>query len=239
MTYTLHPFWKIEKFLRPGNCSKIRPNLNVRWISHHIPKTAGSSLRVSYAESVGKPYVYGIYANNGATEMSKGQSIWVPFKARILHGHFKPHAAHKEIFPNSKKIVWVRDPIERIWSLIGHLLAVGKTHPHYDILEQHFIGKGITDREGIVFNLIQSQEVPAFTNIYARFFSNVDISNFEFVGSVHRYNESLSQLSNKMEMPLPREFKNVRCGGKPDIPQRILDLKPLLAKEYDIVSRYL
>lgn len=239
MTYKLHSLWKFEKLIRPSVNTKLNPNRNIKWISHHIPKTAGSSLRLSFQKAVGDTRVFGVYANTGAHAMSQGSSIWAPANTVFLHGHFRPHPNHLDFYPNAKRLVWVRDPIERIWSLIGHLLAEGPSHPHHQIIQELYLSNGVTTKDEIVYDLIANCRSEALTHIYQRFFSQVPIQSFAFVGSVHRYDESIEKLSELLEIDLGKEFRNVRNKPGSCIPDRVLGLKDKLSEEYAIVEAYL
>ncbi len=238
MTFKLHPLWKAEKLFRPTKTSSLKPNTSVMWLSHHIPKTAGSSLRISFEQVAGRSKVFGVYAETGATEMSQGLPIWTPANAKFIHGHFRPHRKHKEYFPNAKRIVWLRDPIERIWSLVGHLLSEGDSHPHYKILNELYISNGVTDKEEIVFDMIKHYRAPLLTRVYARYFAKVPLEEFEFVGSVHRYSEGLSQLEKLLNLKHNEEHRNIRNSSS-TIPVRLKTLKPHLAEEYDVVENHL
>ncbi len=171
--------------------------------------------------------------------MSAGEPVWVPSRSIFLHGHFRPHPLHLDQFPNAKRLVWIRDPIERIWSLVGHLLAIGVGHPHYSILEKLYFDKGITDKENIVYDLIKYKRAESLTHIYTRFFSNVPITDFDFVGSVHRYSESIDRLVGLLDMEIQTEYRNVRNKPGTQIPKRIASLKSKLGDEYDVVNAYL
>lgn len=100
--------WALEKLVNPSKYSKGHPHTNIRWVSYHIPKTAGSSLRASLEQNY-PSQVFGAYASTGAKEISRGEPLWLPKHCRIIHGHFKPHESHLEVFPNSKRMVWVRE----------------------------------------------------------------------------------------------------------------------------------
>ncbi|WP_421132584.1 hypothetical protein [Alteromonas sp. A079] len=239
MAYKLHSLWKLEKLIRPSVNTKLNQNKNIKWISHHIPKTAGSSLRLSFQKAVGKTRVFGVYANTGAHALTQGNPIWAPFNTVFLHGHFRPHPIHLDFYPNAKRLVWVRDPIERIWSLIGHLLSEGSSHPQHQILQNLYLSKGVTNREDIVYDLIVNCRAEALTHIYKRFFSKVPIEDFAFVGSVHRYDASIQELSSILDMDLGKEFRNVRNKTGANIPAKILGLKDKLSAEYAIVDAYL
>ncbi|MFZ8169796.1 hypothetical protein ACO1HB_13255 [Alteromonas macleodii] len=239
MSYKTHPFWRVEKLLSPAKNSKKQPQFNVSVLSHHIPKTAGSSLRVAFEQALGARNVYGIYANTGADTMSKGDEIWLPSKAKVLHGHFKPHINHTTIFPNAIRTVWVRDPLERIWSLVGHLLALREKHPHYILLKSMLPKASLKSQENIVEDLVLNNTIEAFTNTYSRFFDSVPIDEFRFVGSKHRYEEGLKQLSDLTEIQLETMQVNRRTGQAHQLPSSIKRLELHLLHEYEIVGDFL
>lgn len=239
MSYKTHPFWRVEKLLSPDKNSKSRPHPNVAVLSHHIPKTAGSSLRVAFEQALGARSVYGVYANTGASAMSKGDEIWLPSKARVLHGHFKPHANHTQTFPNAIKAVWVRDPLERIWSLVGHLLALKEKHPHYILLKEKLPESSLKSQESIVKELLLNNTIEAFTNTYSRFFNSVSIDEFGFVGSKHKYEEHLQQLSDLTGIQLKTLQVNRRTSQTYQLPSSIKQLESHLHHEYEIVGDFL
>lgn len=239
MPYPTRFIWNVEKFFRRSEYSKNNPNYKVEWISHHIPKTAGSSLNRSYISTFGENRVFGIYAETGAADMTAGKPIWVPYKSLVLHGHFRPHPNHIMTFPNSKKIVWVRDPIERLWSHVGHLMDIGSPHPQYELLKSRYIENGVTEREEMVRDLIVNHSEPSLSNIYSRFFAKVLITDFDFVGSVHDYEGSMQRLAKLTGVSLPHQYTNVRSSAGVTIPSAITDLKEHMSEEYDIVQEFL
>lgn len=239
MTYRIHPLWKIEKLISSTKCSKVSPHSKVTLLSHHIPKTAGSSLRVAFEKSFGRRYVYGIYANTGATQMSLGQDIWVPGSAKVIHGHFRPHPAHQTLFPNALRAVWVRDPIERIWSLVGHLLALKEKHPHYIFLKKAGLKAELSSQEEIVYEMITTDTLREFTKAYSSYFSAVPIEKFSFVGSKHSFEKDLNRLSELAGVSLKMLQLNKRSEQSRPIPAKIRYLERYLSDEYEIVSNYL
>ena len=239
MTYKIHPYWKLEKFVSPAEHSVDKPHLNVSLLSHHIPKTAGSSLRGAYEKAIGRRRVFGIYANTGASEMSTGKDIWVPRGAQILHGHFRPHPHHQKMFPNAMSAVWVRDPIERIWSLVGHLLALREKHPHYSFLKNAKLNANLESQESIVHAMITTDALNEFTHTYSSYFSAVPIRNFSFVGSKHKFENDLNRLSDMVGVNLKVLYLNKRSNQSAPIPAKIRNLEQYLSDEYEIVSNYL
>ncbi|RDV26577.1 hypothetical protein DXV75_06165 [Alteromonas aestuariivivens] len=229
--------WAMERFIFPGPYSLTRPNKNLEWISYHIPKTAGSSLRVSLEKSFSSVRVFEAYATTGAGALSKGEQIWIPRKCKVIHGHFRPHANHQVMFPNARRIVWVRDPVARIHSLVRHLLQTQGSHPQYQLIYELYISKGISSVDEIVFDMISNRTLPVLTETYSRFFNYSPISEFEFVGSVHKYKQDLIRLSKLLGRPLQESFKNIR-GSMQHIPNHNI-LKPFLQDEYNIIADYL
>lgn len=239
MSYKIHPFWKVERLLSPKMSSQFSPHNNVVLLSHHIPKTAGSSLRKAFEMSFGRRFVYGIYENTGALAMSKGEDTWIPANAKVLHGHFKPQEMHKCIFPRASKAVWVRDPVERLWSLVGHLLALRERHPHYHLLKSALPHVNPNSQVDIVRALVLENAVSAFTHAYTHFFKTVSIDEFEFVGSKHKYVEDLKNLSELIGVGLKPLEINRRSNAKQKLPVIIRKLEPYLEEEYAIVDDYL
>lgn len=231
--------WRVERFLCPAKCTQSRPLPNVSILSHHIPKTAGSSLRMAFEQSLGARNVYGIYANTGANIMSKGGEVWLPSKAKVLHGHFRPHNNHVDMFPNAVRTVWVRDPLERLWSLVGHLLALKEKHPHYLLLKSKLPDASFVSHESIVRDMILSDAVAAFTHTYSRFFNVVPINEFTFVGSKHQYEKGLRHLTNLTGIELETLQVNRRSRPTYQLPSSIKRLESYLFREYEIVSDYL
>ncbi|AFT96878.1 hypothetical protein AMBAS45_17095 [Alteromonas macleodii str. 'Balearic Sea AD45'] len=194
---------------------------------------------MAFEEALGSRNVYGIYANTGASAMSKGEEIWLPSKAKVLHGHFKPHVNHLEMFPNAIRAVWVRDPLERLWSLVGHLLALKDKHPHYILLKTKLPESSFKSQETIVRELVLNNTIKAFTNTYSRFFNSVPINEFGFVGSKHKYEEGLEQLSDLTKLQLKTLQINRRTSQAYQLPSSIKQLESNLHHEYEIVGDFL
>lgn len=239
MSYRIHPLWRVERLMSPTMYSQSFPHPHVTFLSHHIPKTAGSSLRVAFEQSLGNRVVYGVYDNTGASEMSAGKAVWLPAKAKILHGHFKPHNNHEQMFPFAKKAVWVRDPLERLWSLVGHLMSLGVRHPQYNLLKTALPKTNFESQTSIVHDLVAEDAVRIFTHAYSNFFRAVPINEFTFVGSKHQYEKGLSKLSKLMNLNLEIKQVNRRSTMGYTVPTSIRRLESYLQQEYEIVGDYL
>lgn len=239
MSYRIHPLWRVERLMSPSMYSQSFPHPSVTFLSHHIPKTAGSSLRVAFEQSLGNRVVYGVYDDTGASEMSAGKAVWLPAKAKILHGHFKPHSNHEHMFPFAIKSVWVRDPLERLWSLVGHLMSLGIQHPQYHLLKSALPKTNFKSQTSVVHDLVTEDAVMVFTHAYSNFFRNVPISDFAFVGSKHHYEKGLSKLSALLNLDLEIKQVNRRNNMGHKLPTSIRRLESYLQEEYEIVGDYL
>ncbi|NMH61548.1 hypothetical protein [Alteromonas ponticola] len=230
--------WKLKKYFSPTLDSSKRPNNKVKWLVHHVPKTAGTSLRATFEQSLGNEAVYSVYVDTGANQLSKGLPISTPWCAEVLFGHYTTHQKQSEIYPKAKRLTWVRDPLERMWSHIGHVLALKQPLRIYNYLEKKFLDKGIVDREEMFEILVKEKSVPHLTNIYSMYFKNVELNAFDFVGSVHKNQDSLVQLQEILGCPLTESSANVR-NIKQTFPVSLRRYESHFDKEFKIVGKYL
>ncbi|MDP5032815.1 sulfotransferase family 2 domain-containing protein [Paraglaciecola sp.] len=211
---------------------------SVLWLSHHIPKTAGTSLKVSYERTFGSKAIKQVYAHEEVKRLGDGKSISLPMGTKIIHGHFHAHPEHMLIYPNAKRIVWIRDPVERAWSMLGHMLDVQKTKTEYKIILAEF-GNQIEERKLEVFEFFLTHPMLKKMNQpYKNHFSKVPISEFDFVGRTNKFEHDIQLLSKMMGVKLPTIETNVRDAGN-GLPQDRKYFEGLLEQEYSIVLPYL
>ncbi|MCW8109718.1 hypothetical protein OPS25_14525 [Alteromonas ponticola] len=230
--------WTLKKYFSPTNDSIEHPNRRVRWLVHHVPKTAGTSLRATFEKSLGSKAIYGVYIDTGANLLSRGKPIQTPWKAEVLFGHYSTHKNQGLVYPNAKRLTWVRDPLERMWSHIGHVLALKQPMRIYRYLKRNFLDNGIVDREEMFEMLVKEKSVPHLTNIYSLYFKNVELKTFDFVGSVHRNQESLNELQEILGCQLTETNANVR-NIKQDFPSSLRKFEGYFDKEFQIIGKYL
>lgn len=211
---------------------------SVRWLSHHIPKTAGTSLKEGYAKAFGKGYVKHFYSPEEVKLAGQANMPMLPVGTQVLHGHFHAHPKHTEMYPNARRIVWVRDPVERAWSLLGHLLAVQQNKDEYQIIFKEF-GPNIEKQKLDVFTFFLTHPQLKFLNRpYQNHFSKVPIGDFDFIGRTSQYGLDLRRLSRLMGTEIPLLQKNVRDSGT-GLPDNRSSYSNLLEHEYNIVENYL
>lgn len=236
--YRLSLVHKIEKTLSPKVVSAQSPHYGINWCVYHVPKTAGSSLRQSFINSFGERAVFGIYRNTGANSLRKGKPIWIPKRSSVVFGHLPTHENHQIMFPNAKKITWVREPLERVWSLLGHYFSIGEQSPQYKAITELYINKGIVKKEAIFERILKDKLLYQSTHVYSNYFTAIPLSEFDFVGSVHRNVEDLARLQKLLGKSIAESNENIR-DSKKTFPKSLRYLEKELEAEYEIVSDYL
>jgi hypothetical protein len=211
---------------------------SVLWLSHHIPKTAGTSLKLSYERTFGSKAIKQVYQHEEVKRLGNGKKISLAIGTKIIHGHFHAHPEHLLTYPNAKRIVWIRDPVERAWSMLGHMLDVQKTKTEYKIIAKEF-GSQIEERKIEVFEFFLTHPILKKMNQpYKNHFSKVPISEFDFVGRTSEFEHDIQLLSDKMGVTLPYIETNVRDAGN-CLPKDRKYFEGLLEQEYSIILPYL
>ena len=186
---------------------------NLKLISLHIPKTAGTSFYNSLQEAYGesniaridfKPNLNSILLNYKEMVVPE-----IPNKVEIIHGHFTLEELHKT-FPetlNLPIITWLREPINRIISnyyyLVTQLENTVTNNDEHKMLMKRMM-KSI--EEYII--------VPENRNRMSHFIKNYSLKDFLFVGIVENYNEELLYLSNKLTKTLHEKKLNTNSNKK-------------------------
>lgn len=228
----------LEKVLFDLSSKKLTAHGKVEWISHHIPKTAGTSLRLSLEHAYSSSSVFGVYRESGAKTLSQGENIWLPRNTKVIHGHFRSHVNHYDYFPNAKHMVWIRDPIERAWSLLGHLLAIKPNTAHFNLLKSRYLDRGNLDKAKLFECVVKDNELSKPFYVYNSYFEHIPIDKFDFVGSMHSLRLDFKRLSDVLGKKLVVENLNKRTGAK-DLPVEAQRLEKFFSDEYKIVANYL
>ncbi|APD95381.1 hypothetical protein BM523_16045 [Alteromonas mediterranea] len=210
----------------------------VSLISHHIPKTAGSSFASSLKLAYGSSAVYGVYRGTGAAKLSSGGNIWIPTKTEVVHGHFEYNERQRNLFPNAVRVCWVRDPLERLWSHYHHIMTYEQPSVLYKKIIRLSQERGIVDEEQLFQEIILSKYFGNMTNVYQNYIGKEGLSDFDLIGSVHRYDESLARLFSLTGKSFDKESLNTSVKGGA-LPDNIKHLKGYLAAEYDLIGDYL
>ena len=197
---------------------------NIEWVSYHIPKTAGTSFRRSLCDAFGKKSVYGVYARTNAIEFNKGEMAWIPRGTKLLHGHFYPHRNHENLFKNAKKIIWLRDPVKRAWSLLNHTLDIKNNKIVLDYINKKFLNPNALSREEMFLSILADEKSKLFFTKYHASLSNFSKSYFDFIGNTEEYERDLNRLSGLMNKELKNFQVNLSSNHAPPpaIPTKLL-----------------
>ena len=175
------------------------------WLVVHVPKTAGTSLRISLDKYFGKSRVvrdYGpnvretskvvrkfIYAGEGTDGPEKLLEAMRAGPAKVLIGHF-PLKKYARFFDPGNVIAFVRDPLIRTCSEYVHRVA----NRTFEGTVQEFFRK------------------PDFRNQQS--FMLEGLTSRAFIGLTERYADSLERLNAMHRWNLPVRKRNVgRNGG--------------------------
>ena len=167
----------------------------MKFIFIHIPKTAGTSFRLSLADEISSFWDYGanslstsdeikstVYSNDPGklVEISKQNEVG------FISGHF-PALKYRSLFPEAKLLTFVREPVDRVISEYNHHVRLnGYTKP---------INTFCTS--------------PAHKNRQFKCFSGLSVDDFYFVGLTERYSHSLTLFNDITGLGLEERKMNL------------------------------
>lgn len=228
--------WYIQKRMDWASEKSVYPN--VKWLSHHIPKTAGTSFYYTLENEFGIEGVWRAYDHfKLGRKLTQGKPVYVPSKAKVVHGHFRPHDHHHIYFPNAQRIVWFRDPLETAWSWMRHWLKY-KEGETYEYIHEKYIKDKNPDLETLFECLLKDEKTWHPTRIFSAFLQNSKREDFAFVGRVSHYEEDLKRLSEVMGTPLKSFQENINVENK-DLPFDRDKFKSILQTEYDFIDQWI
>jgi hypothetical protein len=176
-------------------------NLNL-YISVHIPKTAGTFFRTLLEELSFDILFLNYEEDNPNTKILVGGELFTPpidqshidyfFELchthsgiALMHGHFGSERFN-HLMDNANFISWVREPIQRLFSLYFYWRRWKPKLPNE--LYQYFNNKNMSFDEFATDT--------KFINYQHRYLRGVSISNYSFIGVVEHLHESLQSLSD-------------------------------------------
>lgn len=211
---------------------------DVEVLSHNVPYASGPQLLKDFAQIFSKNAVLHVTERELIQHLSAGKQIIIPNNTKVIHGHFQPHRKHRDSFPKALHTIWVREPLERLWIHFEYALNVKSPDWLYRALLKLADEKQIVNKDCLFEAMLRSDQFDNIKFIYSKYTKYVDINSFDFVGSVHKYNESLKRLTDLIEIgPSSNLTRNeeFRCR----VPARVRKMESLLSKEYELVDQYL
>ena len=174
---------------------------NNKWIEHgdvdlvsiHIPKTAGTTLRVHLDEQYTNERVKVFYGDWRDVQTANND-------IKILHGHFHDSAKFVKARPDAKKITWLRDPIMRLISEYHFWMSSNKRHNHVVQDEQNM---SLYDK--VIFNNLTFEEyvqIPECHNSYTSYWlKGVDLTKFDFIGITEKFSTDINHMRESLGWP--------------------------------------
>lgn len=203
----------------------------------HVPKTAGTSMRHSLEATLGSTRVYpsdhdigrradGCYPT--AAEILKNYASIRPY--RVLIGHF-PAGLKDELPVPHRTAVILRDPVQRVLSLLAHLDRCSGIAPATALADSHLRSR-IEDRQ-TKFMAARVDEPPdvAGNLMLERALDNLDA--FDFVGLTERHADSCRLFDSCFGTAVsgcPRQSNVLRPGGR-GLEEFIPLVEPLVARD--------
>lgn len=189
----------------------------------HIPKTAGTSFRLSAKNYFGDENVFFDY-NISSSETSKviidhiykGKDLYAlnldlfKHKQIFLSGHFNA-TKYAALFDTLNTITFVRNPIDQVISHYKHFI----TYSNYKEDIKTFIKEN------------------RFKNIQSKMLTSRALELYGFIGLTERYNESIELINKNYKLNLEPLTLNVAINEK-EIGSDIIDL---IAKENELDIR--
>jgi hypothetical protein len=172
----------------------------VEVLSVHVPKTAGSSFRsvlmAVYGDRLYLDYSARMNRPTGARgefEAARRRSFRaVPRNARAIHGHW-PLAGYADGFPKAARIVWLREPVDR---LISHYFFWKQSRGAVD---DHPLRHELWDSG---MSLIDFARKPQMRDIVAtHYLRGYDLSDLSFVGITEHFEIELQRLAAFLHWP--------------------------------------
>jgi len=196
---------------------------NVEIISIHVPKTAGSAftrvlLRVYGPEGVFLDYPY--EKDYQRQFMKEGDA-----KVKVIHGHF-PGAKYKNKFPDAKRIIWLREPVNFLISYYCFNKVFRRT-VFYDLLQKKNL------------SFLEFAEIPENQNLMSVYLRDMKLEDFYFVGIQDFFEQDLKRLKNLLSWPevkISKENNNLYADYK-TIKEEVLSDKSLVDKVASLNSK--
>lgn len=165
----------------------------VKVLSYHLPKTAGTSLYLALELAYGKKHIQRIYDHSDIAKLLIGKPVWVPKQTEVMHGHFRPHPKHANIYPHAKRIIWVRDPINWCWSTFQHYLWQ-KNGKVYAYINQTYLRKKEWDKNELFIELLNDPEFDRVRLYFSKYNRYIGTGFFDFVGRSEDFENELLRL---------------------------------------------
>ncbi len=187
---------------------------NLRLLSMHIPKTAGTSFYQILQQAYGRNGVMrldyrpalGQFIVKGKSYNSKN----LPARVCALHGHlnYKVISAYLELNEEIKIITWLRNPIERVISNYYYLLERLDDRFKVDPLHPYTLDR-------MTKSLLEFAKSNQEKNRLFKYFRGTDLGSFYFVGIIENFDEDIMELGKRLDWKTVKPVKQNVTLKKP------------------------
>jgi hypothetical protein len=186
-------------------------------LSLHIPKTAGTSFRNILKEVYGQNAVVRFDINNKRV-VRLNQEIYTKKslpEARVIHGHFayKDINALFNIPADTKKITWLRNPVERVISNYFYLESRLKTLLNEEQNNLNILSK-------MQRSLIEYARDEINRNRQSKFLNGITLEEFDFVGIQEDFENDLVKISKALNW---EKKPNTLYQNKTPVKKNVID----------------
>ena len=231
MVRHMNPYHKYK--LRKAKAADQFPNVEL--ISHHIPKTAGTSFYKTLTGAYGEKRVMGVYDHDLCVSLVREEPVWVPSDKIVLHGHFPARPFQLKQFPNARHIIWIRDPIERAWSNLRHWLA-NESGAKYPEFKTKYMAGEYTKAE-LFHNLVHDDFFRDVVRVYKNAFRSIKPADFHFIGRTENYDEEIVRLGELLGKPFSSAKENTSKIPQ-ELPFKREDYLDVFASEYEFLRKW-
>ena len=179
----------------------------------HIPKTAGTSLRVIIERNFDKRGIFTIDGRNPqkSIELFNGLDPEEKTSFSLVQGHLKFGALKTIPHKHIKYITFVRDPVERVLSYYSYILSDAFRRPQAEKAEGMSFKDYLLSRDDWQINNHQTRMIagnvgPEYgacnEEVLERAKNNI-INHFHFVGIADRFDQSILSMSKSLGWKMP------------------------------------
>ncbi|MEA3476693.1 MAG: sulfotransferase family 2 domain-containing protein [Bacteroidota bacterium] len=213
---------------------KIKTDLKL--VSLHIPKTAGTSFRNVLQEVYGRSHIARLDIRRNI-ELNKKAFTGKRLKPEIqvIHGHFSYQKLMDafEIPAGTPIITWLREPASRVISNYYYLDMI----LHKELNEEK---KGLNILAKMQKSLLEFAHSDINRNRMSKFLSGISPEELFFIGLTEHYNEDVERLAQLMQWKEYPIYKVNITDDKPVVDQETIEIiKELNAEDYKIYNKAL
>jgi hypothetical protein len=177
--------------------------------------------------------VFGVYDPEASAMLTNGEPFPIDPAIRVAHGHFRPHSNHASQFPGARRIIWVRDPIDRCWSLLRQWMRYrhGAAFERFAARHMH----DDADLPTLFDRLVRDPDFDGVVNIYASYLSACDPVELDFVGRSEDLGNELVRLGELLGVELGEFRENVDTDHRA-LPFDRATYAPSFARDYAFLA---